>query len=226
MITLFAICCSSAMAQGQVAFRNANSKLVNVNAHSGVAVTICDWNGDGLDDIIHLEGGHNCYVEVQTTNAQFERVGLGDFGAGNSAWAMTVADVDHNGYLDVIADGNSGIGLLKTDNTGTGATMSWLTNSGFFLQNATFGDFNNDGWVDLFCCDDNAAAHVYMNDGAGNLNTSTYINFDINGNLTYGGDPYDSGNYGSAWIDFDNDGDLDLYIAHCRQSTNTTHHWS
>ena len=35
------------------------------------------------------------------------------------------------------------------------------------LQNATFCDFNNDGWIDLFCCDDNAAAHMYLNDGAG-----------------------------------------------------------
>lgn len=219
LIGLFAISISSAL-KAQVAFSNANGKLVTPSAHSGCAVTVCDWNNDGLDDIIHLDQGHMCYVEVQMTNMQYMRVSLGDFG-GSSAWAMSVADVDHNGYKDVIADGSNGIGLLKTNNTGTGATMSWLVNSGFFLQNLTFGDFNNDGWVDIFCCDDNAAAHVYMNDGTGNLNTSTFMNFNDYPGQSVGNDPYDSGNYGSAWIDFDNDNDLDLFVAHCRQAANS-----
>ena len=29
-----------------------------------------------------------------------------------------------------------------------------------------------------------------------------------------------SGNYGSVWTDFDRDGDIDLYIAKCRQFVN------
>lgn len=195
----------------QLSFTNSNARLINPAFHSGCPVAVVDWNNDGLDDIIHLSQGNVCYVEVQQTNQTYQQVYLGNFNGG--AWAMAVADVDHNGYKDVIADGQSGIGLLKTNNTGTGATMTWLPNSGFFLQNATFGDFNNDGWIDLFTCDDNAASHIYLNDGTGNFPSQSNI---INFNLPNGSD--NSGNYGSVWTDFDNDGDLDLYIAKCRQS--------
>lgn len=203
-----------AISNGQLSFTNANSRLATPALHSGCPVTVVDWNNDGLDDIIRLDQGNVCYVDVQQTNQQFQRIYLGNFNGG--AWAMAVADIDKNGYKDIIADGQSGIGVLKTNNNGTGATMSWLPSSGFFLQNLTFGDFNNDGWIDIFCCDDNAASHIYLNDGAGNYPSQSNI---INFNLPNGSD--NSGNYGSVWTDFDNDGDLDLYIAKCRQSVSS-----
>ncbi len=204
-------------AMSQVSFKNANIKLVTPGVHSGCPVTITDWNGDGLDDIIRLDDGRYCSVEVQQTNQMYLSVSLGDFGGG--AWAMTVADVDHNGYKDVLADGSNGIGILKTNNSGTGATMVWLPASTWFLQNATFGDFNNDGWIDIFGCDDNAPSHIFLNDGAGNFAESTIINFDVTPGQNIGTSNDDSGNYGSVWTDFDNDGDMDLYIAKCRQIT-------
>jgi hypothetical protein len=39
--------------------------------------------------------------------------------------------------------------------------------------------------------------------------------------LAVGSDPYDSGNYGTVWTDFDNDGDVDFYIAKCRQAASS-----
>lgn len=200
----------------QLSFTNANSRLAAPAFHSGCPITVADWNNDGLDDIIRLDQGRFCYVDVQMPNQQFQRISLGNTGVG--CWGMAVADIDKNGYKDIIAGGNSGtngIAVIKTNNTGTGGTVSYLPNSHFFLQNLTFGDFNNDGWIDIMCCDDNAASHIYLNDGAGNyLSQSSIINF----NLPNGSD--NSGNYGSVWTDFDNDGDLDLYIAKCRQGVN------
>ncbi|MFI5135058.1 MAG: ASPIC/UnbV domain-containing protein, partial [Chitinophagales bacterium] len=55
-----------------------------------------------------------------------------------------------------------------------------------------------------------AESHIWLNDGTGNFTTSTIINFDVT-------NTDDSGNYGSVWSDFDGDGDVDLYIAKCRQ---------
>jgi len=205
----------------QLAFTNANARLNNTG-HSGCSVTITDWNFDGMDDIVRLDDGQNVYVEVQRTNNTYETRYLGTFGGGSGwAWAMCVADVDHNGYKDIIAGGYSGADIMMVDNTGTTGNVTSIGGS-FFLQNLTFGDFNNDGWIDIFCCDDNDAAHVFVNDGTGNLNPSTIIPTAVNPGVFINGDPADSGNYGSVWTDFDDDGDLDLYVIHCRQGVGSS----
>ncbi|MBK6642063.1 MAG: VCBS repeat-containing protein [Bacteroidetes bacterium] len=226
--TMAMLLCSMNALQQQAAaqptFTNANSRLTNSNFRSGCAVTVVDVNNDGLDDIVRMNQGHVINLELQDREGNFENHLIDDISAGgNSSWAMTMADVDHNGWKDVVADGDGGIRLVKIFESGgvITSTNTILANSGFFLQNATFCDMNNDGWIDLFCCDDNDASKLYLNDGTGNLDPSTMVNFAVNPTVFYGGDPADSGNYGSAWIDFDNDHDLDLYVAHCRQSTSS-----
>lgn len=206
-------------ANAQLAFTNANNKFGG-NFHSGCATTVTDVNFDGLDDVFHMDNGTDLYLELQNRDGSFTTHFIVNNGGGSS-WAMTCADVDHNGWKDVALDGGSGIILIKIFGGGGSVTYSTTTlqNSGFFLQNATFADMNNDGWIDLFCCDDNGPSQLYVNDGTGNLNISTIVNFAVNPGIDYGGDPADSGNYGSTFIDFDNDGDMDLYVAHCRQST-------
>lgn len=207
-------------ADAQLAFTNFNSKLPFGNTYSGCAVTVTDVNFDGLDDIFHLNHGTDLILEIQNRDGSFTSHSIMNNGGGSS-WAMTCADVDQNGWKDVALDGGGGILLIKIFGGGGSitSTSTLLQNSGFFLQNATFADMNNDGWIDLFCCDDNGPSQIYLNDAAGNLQISTYVNFAVNPGIFYGSDPADSGNYGSTWIDFDNDGDLDLYVAHCRQST-------
>jgi hypothetical protein len=199
----------------QISFYNANSKLNNSNFHSGVAVTVADWNNDGLDDIIRMDNGYDVYVEVQRPNQTFQTVALGNFGpfsgSNGSAWAMVVADIDKNGYKDIVAGGyGPALKVLKTNNSGTGGTITNIPSSNFFVQNMTFADFNNDGWIDLFACDDNNMSKIFMNNNGTLTLNNTIINFDVT-------PTDDSGNYGSVWTDYDNDGDLDLYIAKCRQ---------
>lgn len=221
LLTLSVVFLFGSNAKAQLAFTNSNGKIGGP-MYSGCAVTVVDVNFDGLDDILRMDQGHMLYLELQQRDGNFVQTYLGNVASGSS-WAMTCADVDQNGLRDVVMDVDNGISLVKLFQSGSNitTTTTTLSNSSFFLQNATFCDANNDGWIDLFCCDDNAAAHIYMNDGAGNLQISTFINFALNPGITYSGDPADSGNYGSAWIDFDNDNDLDLYVAHCRQSSSS-----
>lgn len=214
-IAFITLCCCSATAFAQVSFLNANAKLSATNIHSGCPVGVVDVNGDGLDDIVRLDQAHLLYIDYQYPGLQFNHTYIGDFGGGVSwAWGLCVADVDHNGYKDIVAGGyGPSVKIFKLNSTGTGGTLYSLPSSNFFLQNVNFADINNDGWEDIFGCDDNAESHIWLNNGSGNYTVSSIIDFDVT-------NTDDSGNYGSVWTDFDSDGDIDLYIAKCRQAVN------
>jgi hypothetical protein len=70
-------------------------------------------------------------------------------------------------------------------------------------QGCSWGDYDNDGLLDLVVCNNNAKNFLYHNDGNGQF---TKV---VNG-------PFASvavASSGSAWADYDNDGFLDLFIA-------------
>ena len=212
--TLMLLIILSSSAIAQISFTNSNMDLKRANFKSGGPVTVIDWNNDGRDDIVRLEVGHKAYVEIQRADGKFDSLYIADFGGSSGwAWAMAVADVDGNGYKDIIAggSGSAGVKLMKTNAGGLLGAIVSLPSSVFFLQNITMADFNNDGEIDIFACDDNAQNHIYLNSGGTFTHSPSVIDFDVT-------TTDDSGNYGSVWTDFDDDGDLDLYIAKCRQS--------
>lgn len=210
----------------QFSFTDANS-LISTATNSGNSISVVDVNNDGLDDLVKMDQSTTLMVDLQNQNGTFTHYNLGNITGGSRVWGMALADVDHNGWKDVATGPNGAMYLVKLGWSGSTITATTTTLGGsFFVQNVTFGDFNNDGWSDLAVCDDDDYMKIYKNN-SGTLTlqapASALINTNINPGLTYsGGDPYDSGNYGSVWTDFDNDGDLDLYIAHCRQSTSSS----
>jgi hypothetical protein len=202
-------------ANAQISFTNQTQLLTPVQHFSGVAIAVLDMNGDGRDDIVRLSQGRQLGVEYQTaSNRPFAHRGdLGSMGPG-SQWGICAADCDNDGFGDVLAGGyEDGVKIARWN--GNGFSIATFNNPVTFTQGVNFADVNNDGWLDAFVCHDDGVSRIFGNNGDG---TFTYQPNWID--LTTYPDSDDSGNYGSVWSDVDNDGDLDLYIAKCRQGVN------
>ena len=212
-----ALLCLPVIAISQTTFTNSNSKLVNANLTSGCPIGIADMNGDGLDDIVRLDDARNLQIEYQDAGGgNFTRLNYGSIPGNGNEWGMAIADVDKNGFNDIFVGGAyNGLKLLMANGTGTNYTVTTLGGPSIFLQNTNFADIDNNGTIDIFACHDDGVSSAYSNDGSGNMTHSTGL---INAVSTVASD--NSGNYGTIWADYDNDGDQDLYISKCRLGVN------
>jgi hypothetical protein len=215
LFTLLFFIASLGLAQGQIAFTNSTHLLSNSDFHSGVAIAVADMNGDGLDDIVRLSQGRAIHIEYQQPGDVFLSYVFGEI-AATSQWSICVADVDNSGYNDILVGGRyDKIKFLRADANGTDYEMAFLPGANMFIQASNLADINNDGFIDFFACHDDGESRIWGNDGSGNL-----IEADEWIDMATVPPSDNSGNYGSVWTDFDNDGDLDLYIAKCRQGVN------
>ena len=199
-----------------VSFNDGTSLLGNTDFHSGVAIGIADMNGDSKDDIVRLDDAKILNIEYQNNpNTSFSNYTFGSVSASNQ-WSLCIGDADENGFNDIVMGGNyDNVKLLKANNNGSALSLSILPNSNMFIQGSNFVDINNDGAVDIFACHDDAESLKWENNGNGNYTRNNNLIPTIT-------DPVsdNSGNYASAWTDYDNDGDLDLYISKCRGGVN------
>ena len=201
----------SLSAQAQVTFGDSTAQLVNSTLSSGVAMGIADMNGDGLDDIVRLNNASDLEIEYQSATGVWTHLDYGNLGNG-SEWSLCVADVDDNGYNDIFSGGfYNDLKVLTANGTGTNYTTNTLPGQQIFLQGSNFADIDNNGTIDIFACHDEGLSSVYNNDGTG---TFTYDLSLLNPVTTIPSD--NSGNYGTVWTDYDNDGDLDMYLSKCR----------
>lgn len=200
----------------QISFQDQTSLLISELSYSGVAMSVTDMNGDGLDDIVRLGNGTDLVIEYQQADgSMFAPVAIGSVGQ-SSQWSMCVADVDNDGQNEVFSGEAYGpIEIMHSSLDFASVVMTTLPGGDdVFVQGSNFVDINNDGLLDIFVCHDDGASVIWGNQGDGTfVEQPTWIDLSIAGSLGENA----SGNYGSIWTDFDNDGDMDLYIAKCRQ---------
>lgn len=207
--------CTSLYAQ--ISFSDQSYLLSNKDHYSGVAMGVTDMNGDGLDDIVRLNGARFMSIDFQTQPGQkFSTQESINTTSSTNQWSLCIGDTDNNGTNEVLVGGSyNEVTLIEMINGGDAFDVSVLPESfDVFVQGSNFVDINNDGFLDIFVCHDDEESRIWRNNGDGTYSTQDdWIDMSVNGDSGEGA----SGNYGSIWVDIDNDGDQDLYIAKCRQ---------
>jgi hypothetical protein len=169
---------------------------------SGSSECIVDMNNDQLDDVVFVNG-NSITIRYQQADGSFTSQSYNVGNVSNApSWSIAAGDLDNNGYNDLLYGGGGGASIIMANDNGTGYTH-YSDNEYIFSQRTNMVDINNDGILDAFVCHDVDANVFYISDG--------------NGGFTYnqGGLGENGGNYGSVWIDYDNDCDMDLFIAKC-----------
>ena len=128
------------------------------------------------------------------------------------ALGVATADVDGDGWIDVFVANDQRENQLWV-NRGDGRFRNLAPLWGVALgeageakadMGADFGDFDNDGDEDLFVTElTSQGSTLYVNDGAG-----LFTERSAGAGIRYPSLPYTG--FGAGWLDFDNDGWLDL----------------
>lgn len=183
-----------------------------ISSNTGYSET-CSWgdyNNDGLLDLYVTNSA------AASKNFLYRNLGSGSFAKIDTGLVVNEVDssrgacwvdIDNDKDVDLfICNENHNINsLFRNDGNGvfTKITNTALTQTQGDWWSASWGDYDNDGWLDVFISNWGSKNALYKNNGGWNF---TSINNDTIVNQT-------GRNAITGWGDVDNDGDLDMYVS-------------
>ncbi len=211
-----------------------------INPRGAPGVTLFDYDNDGDLDlyVTNGPGRNNSLFSNQlkedgtptfVDTASLAGVGLQDFDSIGSV----AGDIDNDGDKDLFVVGDKHYTLFRNNGDETFSDItesSGISNPGFLAQSATMGDINGDGLIDIFVANATNYGHqfgIMMSPFAFDQPNLLFINkgnntFDdaslSSGVQTHAGFPDGKENapavtHACAFVDYDMDGDVDLFLA-------------
>lgn len=206
-----------------------------------------DYNQDGWPDlfIANLAGPLDEAMADTASSALFRNNGDGTFtnvteeaGLRTNLMGMAVAwgDYNNDSYPDLILSAFNAIKLYKNQGNGTFSDQTariGLDQYQGFWAGASWADFNNDSWLDLYVCgytkyrkpEKATVSLQYQTDVPASINPSSFppernLLLKNIGGKTFVDIAENAGvanasgrSLSAAWCDFDEDGLVDLYVA-------------
>ncbi len=195
---------------GDGTFDKVTSGPVVTNGGKSAGAAWADYNQDGWLDLYVANRDQQNFLYKGLGNGEFEKITTGTIvtdvaNSSGCAWG----DYDNDSYPDLYV-ANSGTVSNLYHNNGDGTFTK--VNAEPFISDvsscagASWGDCDNDGDLDLFVSTGQLGTYVnwfYLNNGDGTFTKVT--DSPIVSDVTWSS--------GSAWGDYDKDGDLDLAVS-------------
>src|SRR5438876_1378883 len=136
--------------------------------------------------------------------------------------ATAAADYNNDGHIDIFVSSsgrNSPCHLFRNNGDGTFTDVAKQAgiadlNAEGAVMDAVWGDFDNDGWMDLYIVKWSAPNHLFRNNRDGTFTDITHSS----------GTGYRGNGNAAIWFDYNGDGLLDLYIGNYFRPENDLWH--